>query len=151
MVGIGRRMGKRRRRRGRMRTMRMRRRRKSVPNSRVRAIMSRVGFQAWVLGDLGAVVAVLPLASPVVIWRMRWTNWWGGWCWPPLIERQFVLLRTIESVAAPLVLVPGHRGCWVMAVVVGRPTIGRRAAGKHAVVLHRATASNSPVLLKNKR
>lgn len=41
-----------------MRTMR--RRRKSVPNSRVRAIMSRVGFQAWVLGDLGAVVTVLP-------------------------------------------------------------------------------------------
>lgn len=31
-----------------------------------------------------------------------------------------------------------------MAVVVGRPTIGRRAAGKHAVVLHRATALNSP-------
>lgn len=53
-----------------------------------------------------------------------------------------------SPVAAPLVQVPGHRGCWVMAVVEGRPTIGCRAAGKHAVVLHRPTASNPPVLLK---
>lgn len=142
---------------------------------------------------------------------MRRTNCRVGGRWPPLIPRQLVLFRSMESigktrgnrwsssvwdplvlihyfnrlmdvlakiesqqtawatdklipenesfydqtseshivfferspVAARLVLVPGRRGCWVMAVV-GRPTIGCWAAGKHAVVLHRSTASNPP-------
>lgn len=53
--------------------------------------------------------------------------------------------RSLECspVDTPLALVPGHRGCWVLAAVVGGPSIRRRASGKHAVVLHRAPASTA--------
>lgn len=53
--------------------------------------------------------------------------------------------RSLECspVDTPLALVPGHRGCWVLAAVVGRPSIRRRVSGKHAVVLHITPASTA--------
>lgn len=59
VAGVGRVQRGRRARWGRKRAMR-RGRRESVPDGGVRAVVSRVGLQARVLGHQGAVVTVLP-------------------------------------------------------------------------------------------